>query len=132
MVEFALTFLLFVLIVMGVLDFGRAIYQGNGVSEAARDLARVTSVHPGTPGGALGSSSQTAAVLATQRSLVWSLANPTYTCVDIAGATILDHPCRSGDWVRVSITAQYTPITPPIVWLVGNRALSSSSSIQIP
>ena len=67
LVEFALAITVFLVLVMGVVDLGRAVYQYNGGAEAARELARVTSVHPGSP---LGASAETTDVLRTQRGLV--------------------------------------------------------------
>jgi Flp pilus assembly protein TadG len=128
MVEFALTVTLFVLLVMGILDLGRGIFVYNGVSEAAREIARVTSVHPGST---LGNSPETAAVVAAQQRFVWNLSNPTFSCVDIDG-TAISGQCEPGDWVRVDVSATYTPITPVLTVLVGTKVLSSSSSVQIP
>ena len=50
LVEFALALPIFLMLMLAVFDLGRAIYMYNGVAEAARELARVTSVYPGTPG----------------------------------------------------------------------------------
>ena len=44
----ALPWCIFLLLLFGVVDLGRGIYQFNGVSQAAREIARVTSVHRGT------------------------------------------------------------------------------------
>ncbi len=48
LVEFAIVIPVFLVILMGVVDLGRGIYMYNGVAEAAREIARVTSVHPGS------------------------------------------------------------------------------------
>ena len=53
LVEFALVIIVFLVILMGIVDFGMAIYKFNGVSQAAREIARVTSVHPCAIAGAL-------------------------------------------------------------------------------
>jgi Flp pilus assembly protein TadG len=127
LVEFSLTFLVFVTMLMGLVDLGRAVYAFNGVSQAAREIARATSVHPGTT---LGDSTQTAAVLATQQGLVQGLGSPNFACVDIDGSAIAGD-CVPGDWVKVSISASYQPIT-PVVSFLGAVTLSSSSSIEIP
>ena len=47
LVEFSLAVTVFLALIMGVVDLGRVVYQYNGGAEAARELARVTSVHPG-------------------------------------------------------------------------------------
>ncbi len=85
MVEFALTLLVFLALMLGVLDFGRAIFMYNGVSQAAREIARVTSVHPGTP---LGASSETTDVVDGQRDLIFELEAPDFSCVDIEGDSV--------------------------------------------
>ena len=73
LVEFSIAITVFLLLVMGTIDLGRAVYQFNGVSQAARELARVASVHPG---GTLGTSSQATSTLAAQRGLVPGLGTP--------------------------------------------------------
>ena len=45
LVEFSLLLIPFLWILMGIVDLGRGIYIYNGVNQAARELARVTSVH---------------------------------------------------------------------------------------
>jgi Flp pilus assembly protein TadG len=135
LVEFSLTIIVFLVILMGVVDFGMAIYKYNGVSEAARELARVTSVHPCAVAGALtctpGGSAETAAVLATQKNLVPGLADPTFTCVDQSGAAVAPDPCDfSKDSVQVEITAPYHPAT-PLLGLTGTWTMKGSSSAQI-
>ena len=117
------------MLLMAVFDLGRAIYMYNGVAEAARELARVTSVHPGTP-GALGSTANTAAVLAAQKALVPSLGNPTFTCVDIDGSSVTD-TCVAGMQVKVVIQAPFAPVTPVVSLLVGTLTLASSSTFSI-
>ena len=95
----------FLALVCGVFDLGRGVYQNNGLSEAARELARVTSVHPGSP---LGSSAETAAVLATQKSLIPNLHDPTFSPQDIDGSAV-SGTCQPGDWVKVTIHARSRP-----------------------
>ena len=128
MVEFALVLPIFLMMMMAVFDLGRMIYMYNGVAEAARELARVTSVHPGTP-GALGSTTQTSAVLATQKALIPNLGDPTFTCVDIDGSSVTGL-CVAGMQVRVKIVAPYAPVT-PVLSLIGTVDLASSSTFSI-
>jgi hypothetical protein len=128
LVEFALALPIFLILMMAVFDMGRAIYMYNGVAEAARELARVTSVYPGTP-GALGSTPQTAAVLAVQKGLIPSLGNPTFTCVDIDGSSFAG-TCVAGMQVKVVILAPYSPVTPGLS-LIGTVSLKSSSTFSI-
>jgi Flp pilus assembly protein TadG len=126
LVEFAVGATIFLVLLMAVIDGGRAVYQLNGVSEAAREIARVTSVHPGT---VLGTSSETTAVITVQSRLVPALTVQSYSCVDIAGATVTG-TCHAGNWVRVSVTSQFTPIT-PVLSLLGTMNLTSAASAKI-
>lgn len=131
LVEFSLTILIFLVLLMAVVDFGRAIYQYNGVSQAAREIARVTAAHPGTDFRVDGGrSAETKAVIATQKGLIPDLRDPIIKCVDIAGTEILSG-CIEGDWIQVRINAPYTPIT-PILGLAGTwDFFSSSTSVQL-
>lgn len=132
LVEFSLTVLIFVLLVMGILDLGRGIYMYNGVSQAAREIARVTSVHPGT---GLGTGSWTPSaeaqdVIDAQSSINWGLTVEDPTCTEIDGAPAAS--CLPGTWVKVTVTATYSPVTPMLIPLVGELPLTSTSSVQIP
>lgn len=131
LVEFSIAIVIFLVLLMAVFDFGRAIMQYNGVAQAAREIARVTAVHAGpdftVPAGR---SSETDAVIATQKLLVPNLQDPTITCVDIDGSVITSS-CVEGKWINVLIKAPYTPVT-PLLGLVGTWDLfSSSTSVQL-
>ncbi len=126
--EFAIAITVFLMLLMGVADFGMAIYKYNSVSEAARAIARVASVHPGAnPTTQSGWSPQLAAAVATQQSLVPGLQTPTVTCVSITGASA---SCTSTNYVQVTVMAPYTPVT-PLLGLVGTWTMTGSSSDQI-
>jgi len=137
LVEFSLVLIPFVFILMGIFDLGRGIYQMNGAAEAAREIARVTSVHSGCPLNStscdLGSSSQTAAVVATQQSLIPALSIDTstdITCVDISDTVKPDPDCEWGvDYVRVRVRSSFTPIT-PIVSMFGSHTFESYSRVR--
>lgn len=126
LVEFSLAITIFLLLIMGIIDLAGAAYQYNGVSEAARELARVTSVYALSD---LGSSPESQAVLSTQRKLVPGLGTPTYTCIDIAG-TPIEGLCPGGGWVRVTISATFRPAT-PLTGFLGTIVLTSSASAQV-
>ena len=125
--EFALTIGIFTMLLIGTLDLARAVYVFNGVSEAAREIARTTSIFPG--GDDLGSSGETAATLATQELLLPGLVTPSYACIDIAGAPVTGR-CDTGEWVEVTVTAPYQPAT-PFASFVGPITFSSTSSAEI-
>ncbi len=90
LVEFSLTIVIFLVLLMAIVDLGRGIYQFNGVSEAAREIARVTSVHPGT---GFGNSPETINVVKSQKAMIPNLNDPTFACVDMTDTVV---PARPG------------------------------------
>jgi Flp pilus assembly protein TadG len=134
LVEFSLAIIPFLILLMAVVDLGRGIYMANGTAEAAREIARTTSVHPYDACCDLGSSTQAASTIATQRGLIPGLTiNPSVdiVCVDDLDQVIADSTCKPGNYVRVHLTAPFTPIT-PLVSAFGSHIFDSTSRIQIP
>lgn len=132
LVEFSLVVTVFLMLLMAVFDLGRGIYQYNGVSEAAREIARVTSVHPctGSP-CTLGNSLETARVIAIQKTLIPNLGTPAFFCVDIDGtAKDTTTSCIAGDQLKVVIAAPYGPIT-PLMGFTGTWNFQSSSTVSV-
>jgi hypothetical protein len=137
LVEFSLVIIPFTFLIMGIFDLGRGIYMMNGTAEAAREIARVTSVHSGCPLNAvscdLGSSTETAGVVSTQQGLIPGLTIDTatdITCVDINDVVKADNTCRWGvDYVRVRVTSSFSPIT-PIVSMFGDHVFESYSRVR--
>jgi hypothetical protein len=127
LVEFALGATVFLMLLIGTIDLGRGVFMLNGVSQAAREIARETSVHPGT--GGLGASPESVAAFDVQRALVPGLGTPTFECVDIAGTSIAGS-CQPGDWVRVTVSTEFQPAL-PLLALMGPFDLSSTSSAEI-
>jgi Flp pilus assembly protein TadG len=133
-VEFALAITIFIVLLMGVFDLGMGIYKFNGVSQAAREIARVASVHPCTNPNActLGDTPEVATVIAVQKGLIPNLGTPAYGCVRADGTLIpgSGSGCAPGDSIQVTVSAPYTPVT-PILGLIGTWNLRSSSSVKI-
>ncbi len=135
LVEFAISLIPFLFLMMGVFDLGRGIYINNGVAEAAREIARVTSTHPcvDVTNCTIGTSAETAAVIATQKGLVPGLAGAsasiTITCTTITNATVTGN-CGPGDFVSVRVTVPFSAITPLLSMVVPSN-LSSISHIQL-
>jgi Flp pilus assembly protein TadG len=137
-VEFSLVLIPFLLILMGIVDLGRGIYTSNGVAQAARELARATSVHTcdtSAPTCVLGTSPETAAVLGTQRNLVPGLGGAgsavTYACTTITDGALSSTSCASGSFVRVTVNVPFSVIT-PLLNMVAPATFSSTTHIQIP
>jgi hypothetical protein len=127
LVEFALAITVFLLLMMAIFDFGRGIYMYNGVSQAAREIARTTSVHPGDP---LGASTNATDTLAVQRRLVPALEDPTFSCISAETFAVVTRACVPGDLVRVEITARFEPLT-PLLGAFGPFDLKGSSTVEI-
>lgn len=134
LVEFSLVIVPFIVLLMGVIDLGRGIYMMNGTSEAAREIARVTIVHVADGSGNLGFSPETQGVIDTQRNLVPDLTiNPAtdIVCVDAYDVVLADDACDPGAFVRVRVTAPFSPIT-PLVSAFGTHTFESTSRMEIP
>jgi Flp pilus assembly protein TadG len=130
MAEFAIAIPVFLMMLLGVFDLGRAVYTYNGLAEAAREIARATSVHLGSP---VGTSQQTVDVISTQRSLVPGLAvdATSFECFDLTDTTdATPVTCASGAYVKVVVTSVFSPVSP--FGVLGPVNLSSASSVQVP
>jgi hypothetical protein len=127
LVEFSLAIVVFLVVIMAVFDLGKGIYMYNGVSQAAREIARVTSVHPGSP---LGTSAETLAVINAQKGLIPHLGDPTILCYDIDNTPKAIELGKCRGQVKVTIAASYSPIT-PILGLVGPMDIVSTSSMDL-
>jgi Flp pilus assembly protein TadG len=127
LVEFSLAIMVFIVMVLALFDLGRGVYLYNGVSEAAREIARATAVHPGV---VLGASNETADRVAVQRTLVPGMDTPTFACVTVTGDASTNDPCTSHDYVRVTVSATYDPISP--LGLGGPITLSAASAVRLP
>lgn len=104
MVEFALVFPLFILLLAGMIDFGMGLYSYMTIINAARDGARLgaTACSAGPCTGSV-----TARVTAAASGL-----NPTVSvvCVNAAGATVScsANPVAADRGGSVTVTASYT------------------------
>jgi Flp pilus assembly protein TadG len=138
LVEFSLALIPFLLILMGIFDLGRGIYMNNGVSEAAREIARATAVHPcDTSSCSLGNSTETLAVIGTQKGLIPGMGSPsssvTFACTTVSDVVVVpaNSPCDSGDYVRVTVQVPFSVLT-PILSMVTPSTLQATAHIQVP
>lgn len=127
LVEFAVAITVFLLLIMAIVDFGRGIYMYNGVSQAAREIARTTSVHPGAP---LGASTNAIDTLTVQRRLVPALGDPSFSCISTETFAVVSRACVPGDLVRVEVTASFEPLT-PLLGAFGPFDLKGSSTVEL-
>lgn len=142
LVEFSLAIIPFLLIFMGIADLGRGIYMNSGANQAAREIARVTAVHPcDTSSCTLGNSPETLAAIATQRGLVPNLipSSITITCTTITDVTVAstsDSPCNPSNdtptvFIKVTVSVQYSALT-PVLSMVAPKTLTSTAHVEVP
>jgi Flp pilus assembly protein TadG len=115
-VEFALVLPVLLIIVLGLFDFGRAIYASNAISNAARVATRLAIVDQDEV-----LIKQTAVDEAPGAGLEPPDIVVTYTCTDRIEVC----------FANVAVTVGYTPATPMIEALVGPITLSASSEMPI-
>jgi Flp pilus assembly protein TadG len=128
-VEFSIAVTVFLMLLMAVFDFGRGIYMYNGVSQAAREVARTASVHQGKTDW----SAEAKSTIATQKGLVPGLALPLWTCVastDASNAAGTSGECDEGSYVVVTARATYTPVS--LLGFLGTIKVEAKSRIQVP
>jgi Flp pilus assembly protein TadG len=124
LVEFALVVPIFLLLVFGLVDLGRAIYVNNAMAEAARDGARWGSVQArsATPAGLDSIAGEVAARMT-------AVPDPTIevSCV----ATLPALGCRTNDTLVVEIRTELDMITPIIGQIIGSLDLGSTSRVVV-
>jgi hypothetical protein len=137
LVEFSLALIPFLFIVMGVVDLGRGIYTNNGVAQAAREIARVASVHQCVfPCTSATWSAEILEVVNTQKVLVPGLktSDITIACVEIDDAVYpvaSGKPCPDGRFIRVQTSASFSLVT-PLLPVPNPFSVSSTAHVQVP
>ena len=131
LVEFALVLPIVLLLMMGVFDFGRAVFAYNSLSNAAREGARVAivdqTVNGGVPVGATEAANQ-----ATGLGLVPSDPNQVkvkYLLPDLTGDCSITRDL--GCVAEVTVKYQFRAITPIIGNIVGPINLSATTQLPI-
>jgi hypothetical protein len=75
----------------------------------------------------VGSSTATTDRIAVQQGLTPGLGTPVFSCQDLYGVA---SACTTGNYVKVDVSATYSPLS--LLGIGGPITLSSSSSVQIP
>lgn len=132
LVEFALVLPIFMLLVMGIIDGGRAIFAFNQMSQATRDVARVASVtcfqttpRCSTASGTAISNAIAEQSVGTQGPTTWVV-----QCVDPDTAAVVA-VCAVGNTVRVNASSSFTLIFGPLQAAFGAVGVASTSEQQI-
>ncbi|MBI3970521.1 MAG: pilus assembly protein [Chloroflexi bacterium] len=135
MVEFALILVPFFLLVLGIFDLGRGIYQQHLLSNAAREAARA---------GNTGRSPVEVCEIAARKSFVPNMPKPAGCTeygggkkarLDLLGLKVRVDSGEAGDVndpVKVELTYQFKLVTPFIADLIGSgTTLSASSNMYV-
>jgi TadE-like protein len=118
LVEFALILPILLIVLLGLLDFGRAISAYNSVSNGARSGARVAIVNQNE-----------AEVLAAVETEAFGLRD---VDVEFDWNVSGDTACpRIGCVIEITVSTEYVPATPIIGNLVGPITVSSSSQMPL-
>ncbi len=134
LVEFALAISVFLVILLGVFDAGRAIFAFNGTSQAARQVARVASVScfKSTTNDTRCNGPDVVAAQATQAVNLPGTATWLVRCIDpFTGTPPSGRVCKVGDLVEVRATTTFTMITPLIAQAFGPVNVASTSQVEI-
>ncbi len=110
MVEFALVFPVFLLLLFGVLDFGRVVYAYNTISNAAREGARAAVILDNTP--------DQVKTTVVQKAVSLSL---TTANVNVTSRAV-------GQPVTVTVDYRFTPIVTAIVDAMGASGIDLHAS----
>lgn len=121
LVEFALILPIFILVLVGIFDFGRAVYGYNTISNAAREAVRIGIVDQNV--GRLQAEAIKAAV-----SLGASTSDVTvnFLTADLSG-NCPSNPPSIGCMVEITVHYRYNAATPIISNLVGTIDMTSTS-----
>jgi Flp pilus assembly protein TadG len=133
LVEFALVFPLFVLILFGLIDIGRAVFAYNEITNAAREGTRVAIVNQDVPTIEDRIAGQATAVAANQ-CVFFLEADSTFNTCSKGTATPADE-CPTvpavGCLAHVEVWTDFTPITPLLGTLIGPMTLTANSESAI-
>ena len=120
-VEFGLSFVLFFVILLGILDVSRGIYAFSFLTGAAKEGSRFAMTH-GSSSGSKASSSDVQGVV--QKWLI-GMVDPGSATVTTTWSPVSENP---GSLVTVKVQYTYAPITS---FLVGNWTLQSTSQTMV-
>lgn len=117
MVEFALVGMTFIIIIFGVIDLGRAVFQYNLLASSAREGARAAILQNNTDTDVIDRAVQSSAGMLSSGDVTISGSR---SCSSV--------PCPS---VTVTVTHEFTPVTPLVGTLIGGSLSMRSSSTMV-
>ena len=124
LVEFALVVPIFILVLMGLFDLGRAVYAYNTISNASRESVRVAIVNQTTADVQAEAIKQAVSLDITGADVAISYGNP-------GGAGACSSPIAVGCRASVTVQYVYTAATPVIGQLVGPLTLVATTEMPV-
>ena len=124
LVEMALVLPIFLLIIFGMLDLGRAVYAYNTISNSSRAGARVAIVNQTTSAIQAEAISQSVALGVTAGQVSISYLQPTTSAT-------CPSPISIGCRVSITVTDQWTAVTPVISQIIGPITLQATTEMPV-
>ena len=124
LVEFALILPIFILVLAGLFDLGRAVYAYNTISNASRESVRVAIVNQ--TGADIKAEALKQAV-----SLGLSAADVTITYGDPSGTGTCSAPYGLGCRASVTVQYSYTAATPVISQIIGPFLMTATTEMRV-
>ena len=133
LVEFALLLPVFVLLLMGILDFARAIYAYNAVGNAAREGTRTAIVNQNPNDISARAATQATGLGISTVPVSCPPAGTNGVCVQFLTSDLSAtcSPAGIGCVAQVIVKYTFTPITPIIGNIIGSIPVSSTSQQSI-
>jgi Flp pilus assembly protein TadG len=143
LVEFAVVFPIFALLVFGIIDLGRYVYVANAFNQAAREAARYGSVEQWQYGCPSSVGTQNRLTCSQQVAKDRMAAAPAIytviaTCTSDGTISVSAAACRAGYLLKVVVQTPSTPpsqafhlFTPLISNLVGPIAISGQAQVVV-
>jgi len=119
LVEMALVFPIIILMVMGIFDLGRAVWQAGTVAEAAREGARYAATSPADCTGIVNTATKAAIGVKLASSSPIVISEPSTP------------PAQLGAPVTVTVRATFSPVTPLIAKFTGSSITITRASTMI-
>jgi Flp pilus assembly protein TadG len=134
LVEFALVFPIFLLVLFGLIDVGRYVYTANAINQGAREGARYGSVADYATGCNLGRDA------CVQQETVSRMAAVPASTVDVrctrqtgSGDVVLANAdaCQTSDFLVVEVQTPFQMFTPVIAQLIGPQTLVGRARVFV-
>jgi Flp pilus assembly protein TadG len=141
LVELALAAVVLIFVVFGVIDLGRAYALQNRMANASREGAAIAQFKPGNVNTGCASGNNVVDRASNEDSGLSSSSGFSVTVAKKVGSTLttftgcgtpVGATVSSGDTVVVTVTANFSPLTPLIASIIGNTLqLSKTTSVVV-